>query len=47
MKLEIALLLLIGYSPKQISDKLSIKQANIYHYQKQLDKAKEVLKGLS
>jgi len=46
MKLEIALLLLIGYSPKQIADKLSIKQANIYHYQKQLEKAKERLQAL-
>ena len=41
MKLEIALLLLMGWKPKQISELMDIKQANIYHYVNEIEKAKE------
>jgi hypothetical protein len=40
MKLEIVLLLLIGWKPKQISELMDIKQSNIYHYVNELEKAK-------
>jgi F0F1-type ATP synthase membrane subunit b/b' len=41
MKLEIALLLIMGFKPKQIAELMDIKQSNIYHYVDELEKAKE------
>jgi len=43
MRLEIALLLNCGITPKKVSELLNVKLSSVYYYQKQLEKAKSRL----
>ena len=47
MRLEIVLLIICGYTPKQIAQKLGLKYVSqVYHYQDALNEARKRLKEL-
>jgi hypothetical protein len=46
MRLEIALLLNTGFTPKRVSELLNVKLSSVYYYQKQLEKTRDRLNKL-